>query len=65
MASNHYKNIVTMDKLKREIPEYMIKPYRILESSLPTIIDFCPNGYADGKDKRRARREQERKNKRK
>lgn len=37
-------------------------PYRILEASLPEL-DSGPKGYADGKDKRRARREQERKNK--
>ena len=52
-----------MDKLKREIPQYMIMPYSIPESSLPVMLDYGPRGYADGKDKRRARREQERKNK--
>ena len=52
-----------MDKLKSEIPDYMLMPYNIPESSLPTILDYGPRGYADGKDKRRARREQERKNK--
>lgn len=54
-----------MDKLKREIPDYILMSYKIRESSLPTVLDFEPNGYADGKDKRRARREQERKNKKK
>ena len=52
-----------MDKLKREIPDYVLMPYNIPESSLPTILDCYQRGYADGKDKRRARREQERKNK--
>lgn len=54
-----------MDKLKREIPDYMLMPYNIPEASLPTILDYGQRGYADGKDKRRVRREQERKNKKK
>lgn len=52
-----------MDKLKREIPQYMIMPYSITKSHLPVMLDYGPSGYADGKDKRRTRREQERKNK--
>ena len=51
--------------LKHEIPDYILMPYHIPESSLPTIIDAGPRGYADGKDRRRARREQQRKNKKK
>ena len=35
------------------------------ETALPTIIEPGIYGYADGKDRRRARREQERKNKKK
>lgn len=50
-----------MDKLKREIPQYMTMPYSI--THLPVMLDYGPRGYADGKDKRRTRREQERKNK--
>ena len=50
---------------KHEIPDYILMPYHIPESSLPTIIDAGPRGYVDGKDRRRARREQQRKNKKK
>ena len=49
--------------LKHEIPDYTMMPYHIPDSSLPTIIDVGPRGYADGKDRRRERRLQERKNK--
>ena len=51
--------------MKHEIPDYVLMSYNIPESSLPIILDYGPRGYADGKDKRRARREQERKNKKK
>ena len=50
--------------LKHEIPDVVLMPYHISESALPTIIDSI-YGYSDGKDRRRARREQERKNKKK
>lgn len=51
--------------LKHEIPDVVLMPYHISESALPTIIEPGIYGYADGKDRRRARREQERKNKKK
>lgn len=54
------------DKLRREIPDIVLMPYSIPESSLPTILDASPRGgYADGQDRRRARREKERKAKKK
>ena len=53
-----------MDKLRKDIPDYILMPFSIPESSLPTLIDASPRGgYADGQDRRRARREKERQNK--
>lgn len=54
-----------MDKLKKDIPDYMLMPYHIPESSLPVLLDSSPTGYGDGKYKRRMRRERERQNKKK
>ena len=51
--------------LKHKIPDYIIKPYTILESrsSLPVVLDSSPTGYGDGQYNRRMRREKERQNK--
>ena len=51
--------------LKHEIPDIVLMSYNIREGELPTIIEPGIYGYADGKDRRRARREQQRKNKKK
>lgn len=59
------KYIPADKSLKHEIPDVVLMPYHISESALPTIIEPGIYGYADGKDRRRARREQERKNKKK
>lgn len=48
------------DKLSKEISDYLLMPYYIIESNLPRLLD----DYASGQDKRRICREQERKNKR-
>lgn len=52
-----------MDTLKKEIPDYVLMPYHIQESSLPVVLDSSPSGYADGKYRRRMRREKERQKK--
>lgn len=54
-----------MDTLKHEIPDYVIMPYHIPESSLPIFLDDSRTGYASGQERRRKRREQQRKNKKK
>ena len=51
-----------MEKLAKDIPARVILPYRDIECELPTLLDG-KYGYASGRDKRRQRREQERKNK--
>lgn len=49
--------------LKHKVPDYIIKPYTILESNLPVVLDSSPTGYGDGQYNRRMRREKERQNK--
>ncbi len=53
-----------MEQFKKRL-DYMLRPFHIKDYGLPEILDYGPRGYADGKDKRRARREQERKKKNK
>lgn len=49
--------------IKHEIPDYLLMPYRIPECKLPDVLESPYRRFADGKEKRRKRRELERQKK--
>lgn len=58
----------TQKTIKKEIPDMVLLPYNRQycrpENYVPEMLDtYSPTGYSDGKAKRRARREKQRKNK--